>query len=113
MVKQKAKNIGIEVKPPEGKCKDPKCPFHGSLSLRGRIFTGEIISDKAEKTVVVRWDYTHFIPKYEVYERRHTKVVAYNPECINAKIGDIVKIAECRPLSKTKTFVVIEMVNKK
>lgn len=113
MVKQKTKNIGIGVKPPEGKCKDSKCPFHGSLRLRGRIFIGEVVSDKAEKTVVVRWNYTHFISKYDVYERRHTKVAAYNPECINAKIGDVVKISECRPLSKTKTFVVIEKVNKK
>jgi small subunit ribosomal protein S17 len=112
MVKQKIRNIGIEAKPPEKKCQDIKCPWHGSLSLRGRIFTGEVVSDKAEKTVVVRWDYTHFIPKYDRYERRNTKVAAYNPECINAKKGDIVKIVECRPLSKTKTFVVIERVKK-
>jgi len=111
MVK-KVRNIGIEAKPPEKICDDPKCCWHGSLSLRGKIFIGEVVSDKAEKTVIVRWDYTHFIPKYERYERRHTKVAAYNPKCINAKKGDIVKIAECRPLSKTKSFVVIERVKK-
>ena len=112
MVKQKARNIGIEANPPENSCQDVKCPWHGSLSLRGRIFVGEVVSDKAKKTVVVRWNYTHFIPKYDRYERRNTKVAAYNPDCIDAKKGDVVKIVECRPLSKTKTFVVIEKVKK-
>jgi small subunit ribosomal protein S17 len=112
MVKQKIRNVGIKANPPEKRCQDVKCPWHGSLSLRGRVFLGEVVSDKAEKTVVVRWSYTHFISKYERFERRSTKVAAYNPDCIDAKIGDTVKISECRPLSKTKTFVVIEKVKK-
>jgi small subunit ribosomal protein S17 len=112
MVKQNAKNIGVEAVPPQGTCKDIKCPWHGFLKIRGRIFIGEVVSDKAHKTVIVRWNYTHFIPKYERYERRHTKVTAYNPECIEAKKGDTVKIVECRPLSKTKSFVVVEKVKK-
>ena len=78
--------------------------------MRGRIFEGEIVSDKAPKTVVVEWGFIHYIPKYERYERRSSRVVAYNPVCIDAKKGDIVRIAECRPLSKTKSFVVIEKV---
>ena len=112
MVKQKTRNIGIEAIPPKKICQDIRCPWHGSLSLRGRIFVGEVVSDKAKKTVVVRWNYNHFIPKYDRYERRNTKVAAYNPDCIDAKKGDVVKIVECRPLSKTKTFVVIEKVKK-
>ena len=110
MVKQKVRNIGVEAKPPEEVCNDIKCPWHGSLSVRGRILKGKVVSHKAQKTVIVRWDYHNYMPKYERYERRHSKVAAYNPECINAKKGDMVKIAECRPLSKTKRFVVIEKV---
>jgi len=106
------KNIGINAKPPEKTCNDLKCPWHGFLKLRGRIFVGEVVSDKAKKTAVVKWDYTNYIPKYERFERRKTKVVAYNPECINAKKGDLVKIVECRPLSKTKSFCVIEILKK-
>ncbi|MEM5872271.1 MAG: 30S ribosomal protein S17 [Candidatus Aenigmatarchaeota archaeon] len=106
------KNIGIEAKQPEKECNDVKCPWHGHLKLRGRVFVGEVVSDKAKKSVVVRWDYVNYIPKYERYERRNTKVMAYNPECINAKKGDVVKIAECRPLSKTKSFCVIEILKK-
>jgi len=113
MVKQKFRNIGLDVKPPKKSCNDIKCPFHGKLSIRGRVFEGKVVSDKATKTAVVRWDYHLYNIKYERYERRHSRVVAYNPECIDAKEGDIVKIAECRPLSKTKKFVVIERIEKK
>jgi small subunit ribosomal protein S17 len=104
------RNIGIQAKAPEKECNDIKCPWHGELPVRGRVFQGEVVSDKAPKTVVVKWGYTHYITKYERYERRHSDVVAYNPSCIAAKVGDIVRIAECRPLSKTKTFIVIEKV---
>ncbi len=104
------RNIGIEAEPPAGVCQDPKCPWHGKLSLRGRIFKGVVVSAKAPKTVVVKWSYYRFLKKYERYERRNTRVVAYNPECISAKKGDTVRISECRPLSKTKSFVVIEKV---
>lgn len=92
----------------ETKCKDRNCPFHGSLKTRGRIFTGTVVSDRMHRTVVVQWERRHYLPKYERYEKRRTKLKAHNPSCINAKEGDTVKIAECRPLSKTKNFVVIE-----
>jgi ribosomal protein S17 len=57
--------------------------------------------------VVVEWGYTHLVPKYERYERRRSRVVAYNPPCLKARMGDDVIIAETRPLSKTKSFVVV------
>jgi small subunit ribosomal protein S17 len=105
----KARKIGIDVKPPGKECQDPKCPFHGRLPVRGKILEGKVVSAKALKTVIVRREYLHFIPKYERYERRHSRTAAYNPECINAKEGDTVTIAECRPLSKIKSFVVVEV----
>ena len=104
------KSIGIEAKAPKGKCEDSNCPWHGQLSLRGKVFTGTVASDKGMKTVVVRWEYAHFFAKYDRYERRNSTVMAHNPECIDAKEGDIVRIAECRPISKAKTFSVIEIV---
>lgn len=104
------KDIGINVNPPKKECNDEKCPFHGKLSVRGKIIEGIVVSSKAPKTVVVRRDYLHYVPKYERYEKRRSRVVAYNPECISAKEGDKVKIAECRPLSKTKHFVVVEVI---
>jgi len=111
MVKmKKARNIGIGVKPPEKECSDKKCPFHGVLSVRGKILEGIVVSSKAQKTAIVERNYLHYIPKYERYERRHSRTAAYNPECISAKEGDKVRIAECRPLSKTKSFVIVEVI---
>lgn len=109
-MKNKARNIGINVKPPEKICNDVKCPFHGKLPVRGQIIKGKVVSSRAQKTVIVEKQYTHYLPKYERYERRHSRIAAYNPECISAKEGDTVTIAECRPLSKIKSFVVVEVV---
>jgi small subunit ribosomal protein S17 len=104
------RNIGMSAKAPERKCSDPKCPWHGTVPLRGRTFTGEVVSSRAPKTATVEWGFPHYLPKFERYERRHSRVNAYNPECIAAKQGDTVRIAECRPLSKTKSFIVIEVL---
>ena len=44
------------------------------------------------------------------YEKRRSKILAHNPPCIDAKKGDKVKIAECRPISKNVSFVVVEKI---
>lgn len=105
--KKDSKGIGITAARPEAGCSDIKCPWHGHLKIRGRIFKGAVASSKVPKTAIVKWHYYNYSPKYERYERRNTRVVAYNPECISAAAGDVVTIAECRPLSKTKKFVVV------
>jgi small subunit ribosomal protein S17 len=93
-------------------CNDPNCPFHGSLSLRGRVLEGVVSKAKMNKTVIVKRDYLHYISKYKRYERRRSHIPAHNPPCINASDNDRVKIAECRPISKTVSFVVIEKTRK-
>ena len=85
---------------------------NSSLSLRGRTFVGTVISAKMQKTVTVEWERKLFLKKFERYEKRKSKVTAHNPESINAKEGDIVKITECRPISKTKNFIVVGIVGK-
>jgi small subunit ribosomal protein S17 len=109
----KHRDIGVDVAPPQNTCDDKKCPFHGKLSVRGQIIEGIVTSDKMMNTVVVKRDYMKFVPKYERYERRTGRYLAHNPPCIDAKTGDAVKIMECRPLSKTKSFVVIDKPQKK
>ncbi len=104
----KARAIGLDVEVPEGTCKDENCPFHGELPVRGRTFEGKVESSTMDKTAVVSWEYAEKIPKYERYERRNKRISVHNPKCIGASEGDTVRIAECRPLSKTKKFVVIE-----
>ena len=105
-------NIGIDAVAPEAECNDPRCPWHGSIKLRGRIFTGRVVSTKPSKTAVVEWDFVRFVKKYERFERRKSRVVAHLPECIKVSVGDIVRIGETRPISKTKKFVVFEKVVK-
>ena len=108
MRKTESRNIGILVGMPKHKCSDAGCPFHGNLSVRGRQFTGTVVSSKMRKTAVIEFARLQFLKKYERYEKRRTKLKVHNPECINAKEGDVVEIMECRPLSKTKNFVVVQ-----
>ncbi|MBI5061713.1 MAG: 30S ribosomal protein S17 [Candidatus Aenigmarchaeota archaeon] len=111
MRKKKKLDIGLDVKKPKGDCNSDKCPWHGHLKIRGRVLQGKVVSDKGSDTAVVEWNYYNYIPKYERYERRKTRMPVHSPTCIGARTGDIVTIGECRPLSKTKRFVIIEKRN--
>ena len=113
MAKNKARNIGIDAKPPKDSCNDRLCPWHGTLPVRGKIIEGIVVSIRAQKTAILERRYYQYLTKYQRYERRHSRTPAYNPECVAAKEGDVARIVECRPLSKTKAFVVIEIVKKK
>lgn len=109
--KENEKKFGLDVPMPKEKCEnDVKCPFHGNLKLHGRTFTGTVIKKDTHKTVNVEWARSHYIPKYERYEKRRSRVKAHNPKCIDAQVGDKVKIMECRKLSKTKSFVVLQKI---
>jgi len=82
-----------------------------NFRTRGRTFEGIVVSDKMHRTVTVEWERRRKVAKYERYERRRSKVKAHNPDEINAKKGDLVRIMETRPISKTKNFIVIEIIN--
>ena len=81
-----------------------------NVNTRGRTFVGTVISDKIPRTVTVQWGGKKFIPKYERYTKVRTKVQAH--DTLNAKKGDVVKISECKPLSKTKKFIVKEIIGR-
>ncbi|MBN1923930.1 MAG: 30S ribosomal protein S17 [Nanoarchaeota archaeon] len=109
-----ARNVGIKgIEAPKEACTDKNCPFHGTLSVRGRLFRGRVISDKMNKGVIIEFKRIYKIPKYERFAKKKTKVRAHNPDCIKARNGDFVTIMETRPISKTKSFVVLskEVVN--
>ena len=101
------RDIGIDVKPPEKECNDEKCPWHGHLKVRGIIIRGKVVSTAMQGTVVVERERLHYVPKYERYEKRTSRYKAHLPPCIEVKKGEEVIIMECRPLSKTKHFVVV------
>ena len=83
-----------------------------TIKLHGRPFEGVVTSSKMQKTVVVGFERRKFLPKYERYEKKRTHLKAHNPESINAQEGDRVIIHETRPLSKTKHFIITEILGK-
>jgi len=100
-------------KEPKKTCNDRNCPFHGDLPTRGRILEGVVASAKMDKTVIVKQDYLRYVPKVMRYERRRSRIPSHDPPCIDIKEGDRVIVAECRPISKTVSFVVVEKLEKK
>ncbi len=94
-------------------CDDKNCPVHGNISIRGRKLTGKVISDRMHRTVNVLIERMIYVKKYNRYEKRFSKIKAHNSDCIGAKEGDLVEISETRPLSKTKSFVVTKIIEKR
>ncbi|QQG49378.1 MAG: 30S ribosomal protein S17 [archaeon] len=99
---------GLEIAAPKKTCQDERCPFHGSLKVRGRLLTGKAVSTAGKGFVVVEMGFLHMVKKYNRGERRRSRISAHLPSCITVADGDAVTIAECRPLSKTISFVVVE-----
>ncbi len=93
-------------------CTDKKCAVHGQVKTRGNVFTGQVVSAKADKTVTIQRTVIHYIPKYERYKKVRSKIAAHNPPCMAAAAGDTVRIEETRKLSKTKSFVVTKVLKK-
>lgn len=100
--------MSLGFKTPKRTCEDRNCPFHGDLAVRGHVLEGIVATAKMDKTVIVKRDYLQYVPKFMRYERRHSGIPSHNPPCVDAKEGDHVTIAECRPISKTVSFVVVE-----
>jgi len=107
-MKGQIKDIGIDVKAPATTCVDIHCPFHGTLSIRGQVIDGVVVSDKMKNTAVVERNYMKYDSKYERYMKKTSRYSAHCPPCLQVKAGDEVKIVECRPLSKTVSFVIVE-----
>ena len=74
-----------------------------------KTLTGKVVSDKMNKTVVVLYQRKVKHPKYGKYVQKSTRLKAHDEE--NAcKIGDVVKISESRPISKNKSWKLVEIV---
>lgn len=78
---------------------------------KGRTLTGEVISDKNDKTIVVRVETLVKHPLLKKYVRRRKKFTAHDPknECA---VGDKVKIVEYRPLSRNKRWHLVSVIEK-
>ena len=75
-------------------------------STNPRILTGVVTSNKADKTITVKIERKVKHPLYGKVVKRAIKVHAHDENNL-ASIGDIVSVKECRPISKTKTWVLV------
>lgn len=112
--KEKVRNIGIPgIEAPAERCNDVHCPFHGKLGVRGRTYVADVLNKKTISTAIVQWNRRLFVPKYERFEKRKSKLVVHCPPCLHIHKNDKVVVGECRPLSKAKKFVVIKRIEDK
>jgi small subunit ribosomal protein S17 len=76
-----------------------------------RTLTGRVVSDKMQKTIAVEIERLIRHPTYGKYVRRTTKLLAHD-ENGESHVGDLVTIAPCRPLSRRKSWRLIEVLEK-
>jgi len=107
VMKEDTRDIGLDITPPETACSDNHCPFHGRLPVRGQTIEGTVVSVRMNGAVVVEKTYRTMLKKYQRYVTRSSRYLAHLPGCIKKEKGDKVLIAECRPLSKMVSFVVV------
>ena len=103
------KNIGIKVNEPKRECEDKNCPFHGGLSIRGKLFDGKVTGDKAKQTITLTKDEPIYFSKFKRYARGKSTIFAPTGIDLDVVSGDHVLTAECRPISKSVSYVVIEV----
>ena len=106
-----SRNIGIKVKSPkeDPSENDKKNPFNGTLSVRGKLFEGKVVKTKAKNTVVIQKESPVYFSKFKRYGRSKNSIHAHVPTNLQVNDGDIVVAAECRPLAKSVSFVVVEV----
>ena len=82
-----------------------------TVSKRGNVFTGKVVSDKMEKTIVVLITRRQLHPLYKKYVTMSKRMKAHD-ERNDAHLGDTVKIIESRPRSKEKCWALLEIVER-
>lgn len=81
------------------------------MSTQVKVLTGEVVSAKRNKTITVKIERKAMHPKYKKYITRSTKLHAHDESNLCAE-GDIVTIKASRPISKTKTWLLMSIVEK-
>jgi len=76
-----------------------------------KVKIGRVVSDRMQQTIVVRVEERHLHPRYRKHVRKHVKFYAHDPVGA-AGLGDLVKIEESRPYSRTKRWRLAEIIEK-
>lgn len=82
------------------------------LSIRGMRKQGTIVSNKMKKTAVVEMDIVKYFPKYKRWAKDKSRMAVHIPEGIDVDIGDKVEFGETRKISKTKSWVITQIIKK-
>lgn len=80
-----------------------------SLSVRGSLFEGKVVSAKNKNTVVIQHESPVYMKKSKRYARSKSTIHAYKSAKLEIKEGTMVVAAECRPIAKSVSFVVVEV----
>jgi small subunit ribosomal protein S17 len=99
----------VKARAARGEHQDAPAREHGSGKQKTR--QGVVVSDRAQKTITVRIDVTHRHPRYSKIVRTSSTLHAHD-EAAEAHIGDTVVIRECRPLSRTKRWRLVQVVER-
>ncbi len=105
--------LGVQAPKAEAKAAvalDKNCPFYGELNVKKASLVGTIIKKDAHGTATIEWERSRFVPKYERFEFRRSRIRVHNPASINAQIGEKVLVARTRPIRKTKHHVIIKVI---
>jgi len=94
-----------------GKEDSPKVAGQAEVKKPSRALTGKVVSNKMDKTIAVEIERLIKHPRYGKYIRRTTKLLAHD-ENKEAREGDTVSIAPCRPLSRRKSYKLVSVVEK-
>src|SRR3989338_3781652 len=86
------------------------CPFTGGLVVKKELLTGRVIKKDTNKSATIEWNRPFFVPKYERFALRRSRLRVHNPPCLDAQVGQQVLVAGTRPLSKTKHHVIIQIL---
>lgn len=90
---------------------DKNCPFTGGLVVKKELFTGKVVKRDTNKSATIEWFRYFYVPKYERYEMRRSRLRVHNPPCLDAQVGQTVVVAKTRPLSKTKNHVILQILS--
>ncbi len=88
-----------------------KAPGQGEQKANKKVYTGIVVSDKMEKSIVIQVSTRQLHPLYKKYVARSKKFMAHD-ENNEAHIGDTVRIIESRPMSKNKAWMLEEIVER-
>ena len=89
---------------------DKNCPFTGDLPVKKEMLKGTIIKKDSSKSATISWQRSIYVPKYERFYLRRSRLRVHNPPCLDAQVGQMVVVARTRPLSKTKNHVIIHIM---